>query len=150
MSNPTAFEIRIGRLALEEGLVTPAQINECVREQEYRDARIGELLVEKGYISQSRLDALLIEQKRRKKMIEDGTYPVAAADEAPKLSEEDFVAILRRENLVGQMGIQECLKIQERHEKETGERKSIARLLIELHYLTREEIQDVINRHTGE
>ncbi|HWR82229.1 MAG TPA: ATPase, T2SS/T4P/T4SS family, partial [Candidatus Deferrimicrobium sp.] len=46
---------RIGELLLEKGLITPRQLEDCLKEQALSGRRLGEILVEKGYITEDQL-----------------------------------------------------------------------------------------------
>ncbi|GEM_PF-2003081 len=60
----------LGRRAVGSGLVTPDQLNECIREQGLREGqgrfqRLGEILVEKGLLTATQVEALLGAQGKR-------------------------------------------------------------------------------------
>jgi twitching motility protein PilT len=55
----------LGRLAVQMGMITRAQLREATREQgRHPDKRLGELLVDFGYIDEGQLGALLAAQAR--------------------------------------------------------------------------------------
>jgi hypothetical protein len=62
-----ADNLLAGMIAIDLGLVTPAQLKECVRLQGGRldPEPIGQLLLNRGYLTTGQLDRLLSEQKRR-------------------------------------------------------------------------------------
>jgi hypothetical protein len=150
MSHPSAAEIKLGRLALEMGILTPKQINDCVFEQESRPGtRIGEIFVEKGYMTAEDVEDLLKEQKRRREGTTDTPPDATQSQQAPRMSEEEFARILIDEGHVKQMGVQECQKIQARLLEEKGQQKSLARILVELAYLTRDEVKAIVEAHSN-
>jgi hypothetical protein len=154
MSHPSAAEIKLGRLALEMGILTPKQINDCVFEQESRPGiRIGEIFVEKGYMTSEDVDDLLREQKRRRDAEPNDDAPdnppdPAQSQQVQRMSEEEFARILVDDGHVKQMGVQECQKIQSRLLEEKGQQKSLARILVELAYLTRDEVKAIVDAHS--
>jgi hypothetical protein len=56
----------LGQIALQEGFITPDQLEECLRLQDAAQGKtLGVILVEKGYLSPDRLQTLAEIQKRR-------------------------------------------------------------------------------------
>ncbi|MBN8215599.1 MAG: hypothetical protein J0L75_03110 [Spirochaetes bacterium] len=49
----------LGEKLLKSGIITQAQLEECLAEQAASGKRIGELLVAKGYATQAQIDAAL-------------------------------------------------------------------------------------------
>ncbi len=54
--------IRLGTLAMHEGLMTPAEVNEVCYMQTREDKRFGEIAVEREYLTQEQVDSLLKSQ----------------------------------------------------------------------------------------
>jgi hypothetical protein len=56
----------LGQIALQEGVVTPDQLEECVRLQSAGGGKsLGAMLVEKGYLTTAKLEELTALQQRR-------------------------------------------------------------------------------------
>lgn len=64
-------ELILGRIAIENNLMTPEQVNECLdiqaklRKLGGAQKRVGEIAVEKGYITTDQLSQMLALQKRK-------------------------------------------------------------------------------------
>jgi hypothetical protein len=67
-------EILLGKLALAHGLVSRAQLDACVQEQEASGRPLGEILVARGIISQVDLATLLAEQDRNLQKRHETTF----------------------------------------------------------------------------
>ena len=52
----------IGEYLLNKGLITPAQLEEALKEKENSGGRVGEILVKKGFISETEVTKALSEQ----------------------------------------------------------------------------------------
>lgn len=62
VSKLSKSKIKIGTIAMTQGLMTPAEIDECLYIQKREDKRFGEIAVERGYLSPEQVDQLLNEQ----------------------------------------------------------------------------------------
>jgi serine/threonine protein kinase/ribosomal protein L37AE/L43A len=65
----TGGECVFGQRLLQKKLVTPEQLNECLRDQERENAQgrpknLGQILVEKGYVAREKVKEILAEQQR--------------------------------------------------------------------------------------
>lgn len=97
----------LGRLAVEKGLLTEAELEACVREQEAAPPSprsLGVLLVSKGLLTERDLVALLEEQARRTRSLEE----YRAIREADYL----FGQLLVKHNKATQLQVNKCLQVQ--------------------------------------
>lgn len=130
----------LGRLAVERGLLTEAQLEECVKEQETAPPSprsLGVLLVSKGLLTEGDLLALLEEQDRREQSLKE----YRALREAEYL----FGQLLVKHNKATQLQINKCLQVQ----KQMAERgvRPIPRLgeiLVEHGFVDRATVAEIL------
>ncbi|MBI2933524.1 MAG: HlyD family efflux transporter periplasmic adaptor subunit [Planctomycetes bacterium] len=135
MTNPGGY--LIGQIALREGLIAQAQLDECLREQAATDPPrpLGQLLVEKG--------RLTAEQLRR--VIEIRSKQLEEIDAATRMSRQDsiFGSVAVSLGFVSPQRLNECLREQELLARK-GVNKRLGRIMHERGYLTSEKIRQVL------
>src|SRR5262245_13311269 len=96
----------LGRLAIEKGLITQAQLEDALREQERSPHTLGEILVKRGSVKDVELQPLLAEHERR----------VAALDEFQDMQKVEYLfgQILVRQSYATQLQVNKCLEIQQK------------------------------------
>lgn len=87
----------LGRLAVEQGLISMDQLAQATREQAQSEGqeRLGEVLVRLGFIDDGQVDGLLALQKADLKRIEDAKD--ARAPTAPIFEEDEWIAAAQAE-----------------------------------------------------
>jgi serine/threonine-protein kinase len=103
-----AKDISFGQVALREGLVTPAQLEECLEIQRKLKSlgvtprKLGEIMVEKGYLSRGQVEGVLRLQRRLEERRQIAGYEIVsligkggmgAVYKAKQLSLERVVAL---------------------------------------------------------
>jgi len=77
---PTLEDIRLGQLAVAQGLAQPTEIEECLAEQhrfeqEGTSEQLGDILVNKGFLTRTQLDRLVsIQHETLQKVTKIGSY----------------------------------------------------------------------------
>lgn len=130
----------LGRLAVERGLLTEAQLEECVKEQEAAPPSprsLGVLLVSKGLLTQGDLVALLEEQNRREQSLKE----YRALREAEYL----FGQLLVKHNKATQLQVNKCLQVQEQM-AERGVRPvpRLGEILVEHGFVDRATVDEIL------
>lgn len=121
----------LGRRAVERGLITQAQLEECLREQERSPDSLGEILVRRGRLAPGDLDALRSEQDAEQRLGEKTEYL--------------FGQLLVRANLATQIQINKCLEIQQAIAKKGGRAvPRLGELLLEHGFIDRKTVADVL------
>ncbi len=135
-------EALLGKIALRDGFLTAAQIEECVRIQEeesvYRP--LGALLIEKGYLEPRTLHAILQKQQQ--------DAPPVERLERKRENDRIFSKICLTRNLLTFDQVNECLKLQTRKQKK-GVFIPLSRLLIQKGYLTVDHVREVYKIQYG-
>lgn len=131
---PTANPHLVGQIALQEGYVTPDQLEECLKMQESaKEPRpLGELLFEKGFLSREELDAVVKIQKTK--------FDTLSAD---KQRGGLFGQIAVRMGYVAAPHLNECLREQAKQRRE-GTSLQLGQLLLKKKYLTSERFLAVM------
>lgn len=128
----------LGRLAVEKGLISPAQLEESFREQERSPHTLGEILVRRG-MKEADLRGLLEEQERR----------VQALDDVQDMQKTEYLfgQILVRQSLATQLQVNKCLEIQQKM-AEKGQRPlpRLGELLLEHGFIDRKTIALVLQQ----
>lgn len=134
-------DLLLGQIAVERGLISKAQLEDCIKQQQKGDGRngpaLGSLLVSKGLLKDKDLNGLLDEQSKRVKSLED----------FKKLQTADYLfgQLLVKHNLATQLQINKCLEIQLRMaEKGTQPIPRVGELLLEHGFVDRKTVADVL------
>jgi hypothetical protein len=121
----------LGRRAVEKGLLTQAQLDAALQDQERSPDSLGEILVRRGLLKPEDLDALRTEQ--------DGAL------QAAQNSEYLFGQLLVRASLATQLQINKCLEIQKKMaEKGAQPLPRLGELLLEHGFIDRKTVNDVL------
>ncbi|MBI3096784.1 MAG: GAF domain-containing protein [Planctomycetes bacterium] len=153
-------DIPIGRLALDNGLLTQSQLDEAVSiQQRIRtlgvEKRLGEILVEKGFLTEDGLDGLLQVQRQRSQVL-PAVAPAAPATTRPttKLGLDDgafaaldndlLVRLIRPSGLLTKTQMAECERL--RAELETsGVKKRVDEIAVQRGFASSEAIRKVVD-----
>lgn len=132
----THSDFLIGRIALEQGMVSVDQLAECLNDQKTSSGgSLGTIMLRKGLIKQRDLDLLLEEQKRRLAQALDLSDP--------KLEDALLGRLLIKQGLVKEAQLYECL----RASAELGERGEkaprLGELLVRKGYLTTDAVDRI-------
>lgn len=134
-------DLLLGQIAVERGLISKAQLEDCIKEQQKGGGKngpaLGNLLVSRGLLKNQDLGGLLEEQSRRVKSLED----------FKKLQTADYLfgQLLVKHNLATQLQINKCLEIQLRMaEKGTHPIPRVGELLLEHGFVDRKTVADVL------
>lgn len=132
-------DLLLGQIAVERGLISKAQLEDCVRAQQKEKAPkpLGRLLVSRGLLKDEQLAGLLGEQSRRVEVLEA----------FKKLQTADYLfgQLLVKDNLATQLQINKCLEIQlKMAEKGTAPIPRVGELLVEHGFVDRKTVADVL------
>lgn len=130
-------KLLLGQIALEKGMVTPEQLNQCLDEQagEAEPRRIGAVLVAHGYINQLQLTELIDEQLRRMG---------AGKGYRGRRKRETLLGYrLVRARRVAVLAVNEALRAQQ-DLAERGIVKPLGEILVDSGHLTASELQRVL------
>ncbi|MBI4581278.1 MAG: protein kinase [Planctomycetes bacterium] len=142
----TPQESLFGRLAVKKGLITPAQLDECLTIQSCQKipAPLELIMIERGYIDEVHLQDLLALVDRGEQVLAE-TEP-ATADEPDRLD-------LRQDNLFGRIAVQRgritneqvnaCVAEQGRQAQQ-GKRVRLGKLLVAAGHLTMKQTLDLL------
>jgi serine/threonine-protein kinase len=130
----------LGQIAVQERIVTPGQLDECLRLQQVSDPpkRLGQLLLEKGYLTAERLDALMAIQRARAETI--------AADPGRGGL---FGQIALRLGCVTQLQLDECLREQDSLSQD-GSPVLLGQLLLRKNFITTDQFLEILRRQKKE
>ena len=137
----------LGQIAVEKGLITQKQLEECVREQEDSEGQkpgpraptrpLGVVMVSRGVIEPKDLKTLLEEQDRRLKAI----------DQHLKNQKVEYLfgQLLVKNNLATQLQINKCLEIQMKlTEKGVQPVPRLGELLVEHGFVDKKTVGEVL------
>ena len=137
----------LGRIAVEKGLVTEAQLKDCVREQKAAprgtEKPLGVVLLARGLIGEKDLEQLLQEQNQR----------LRALDTYQKMQKVEYLfgQLLVKHNKATQIQVNKCLEIQQRAaEKGVGPVPRLGELLVEHGYVDRQTVADILRMQNKE
>lgn len=129
----------LGRMAVEKGLITQAQLEDSLREQERSPHTLGEILLRRGSVKEVQLQDLLAEQERR----------VAALDEFQDMQKVEYLfgQILVRQSYATQLQVNKCLEIQQKlAEKGSRPLPRLGELLLDHGFIDRKTIALVLEQ----
>ncbi len=131
----------LGRIAVERGLLTEAQLKECVRDQKAApsgtEKPLGVVMLARGLIAEKDLVQLLEEQNQR----------LRALDSYQKMQKVDYLfgQLLVKHNKATQIQVNKCLEIQQRlAEKGASQVPRLGELLVEHGYVDRQTVADIL------
>ena len=137
----------LGRIAVEKGLVTEAQLKECVRDQKTAVAGsekpLGVVMLARGLIGQEDLEKILLEQNQR----------LRSLDSYQKMQKVEYLfgQLLVKHNKATQIQINKCLEIQQRlAEKGASQVPRLGELLVEHGYVDRETVAEILRMQNKE
>ncbi len=138
--NAVVDPLLLGQIAVQEGRLTPAQLEACVKLQDGSDPprKLGAILVEKGHLTSEGLEALMEIQRRR-------LATIAADPERGGL----FGQLALRAGAVTQLQLDEALREQHALE-EGGSPLPLGRLLVRKGWLTEDGFLEILRRQRGE
>ncbi len=146
----SAKDALLGRIAVERGLITQAQLDECMREQQVLGGDpnqtigrssggrpLGLVMMSKGYIQDKDLITLLEEQNRRLKLMEEYRKMLKV--------ELLFGQHLVKNNKATQIQINKCLEAQQRMVTlGVSPIPRLGELLVEHGYVDKQTVQDIL------
>jgi predicted RNA-binding Zn-ribbon protein involved in translation (DUF1610 family) len=137
----------LGRIAVEKGLVSEAQLKECVRDQMAAppgtEKPLGVVLLAHGLIGQKQLEELLGEQNLRIRSLD--------AFQKQQRVEYLFGQLLVKLNKATQIQVNKCLEAQQRMaEKGVSPVPRIGEVLVEHGYITRETVAEILRMQNKE
>ena len=127
----------LGRIAVEKGMITDAQLDQALREQDRSPKNLGEILVSKGLLDDAKLAELLQEQERR----------IQALDQFKQMQKVEYLfgQLLVKNNLATQLQINKCLEIQlKMAEKGVTPIPRLGELLVEHGFVDKKTVADVL------
>ncbi len=124
----------VGQIAISEGLITPAQLEECIGTQTSGapSRALGQLLVQKGYLTLEQLDWVISIQRARFQRISDDPARGGL-----------FGQIALRLDYISTDQLNECLRGQE---VGGGSPPRIGEILLHKKYLTDGQFEEVLQR----
>jgi protein-arginine kinase activator protein McsA len=137
---PASGELLFGKIALNEGFCSQAQIDECTRLQLQLQSphqpapRLGDLLVEKGYLTPDQHLKILEIQKQNLDLVD----PLIKKRKEAVL----FGKLAVKQGLVTPDEVHQCLRIQ----AEPGEARSLGEILVAKGFLTAIQVKEVLNK----
>lgn len=128
----------VGQIAIAEGLITPAQLEECIGIQTpgAPTRALGEILVQKGYLTLEQLDWVIGIQRARFQRISDDPARGGL-----------FGQIALRLDYLTTDQLNECLRDQE---VGGGSPPKLGEYLLRKNYLTRAQFEEVLLRQNKE
>jgi serine/threonine-protein kinase len=136
----SANPLFLGQIAVKEGHLTAAQLEECLRLQETSDPprKLGALLIEKKYLTPAALESLMEIQRRR-------LQTIAADPDRGGL----FGQIALGTGYVTQLQLDECLR--EQHSLAAGGSPVLlGQILLRKAYLTTDQFLEILRRQRKE
>ena len=140
-------DLMLGQIAVEKGLISQKQLDECIREQDASAGQkpgprtptrpLGVVMLSRGIIEQKDLEALLEEQNRRFKTI----------DQHIKNQKVEYLfgQLLVKNNLATQLQINKCLEIQMKlTEKGVQPIPRLGELLVEHGFVDKKTVAEVL------
>lgn len=129
----------LGKLAVEKGLITEAQLAECMKEQKQPAGTraLGEVMLSKGLIRKADLNGLLEEQERR----------TSALNAYQKMQKVEFLfgQLLVKHNKATQIQINKCLELQQQMaEKGVSPLPRLGELLVEHGFLDKKTVEETL------
>lgn len=124
-----ASDLLLGRMAVARGLLSNAQLEEALAEQQSRDPQppLGILLLAKGYLRQETLDGLMQSQNRMLKVRDPRTRE--------RLEDRTLAQILLREKMAAPEAVNRALELQAKGE-EQGRWRRLGDILVSRDELT--------------
>lgn len=138
----TKADTLFGKIALEEGLVTEAQLRECLKLQTFMEPPVpplGVLLMRMGYLSEPKLQRIIDVQRERLRLWQDAVRA--------RRDDNLFGKVVLRMGLAGEEEVQRCLDIQD--EIPPSEFKRLGDILVEQGILAPGDIQRVLDFQAG-
>lgn len=137
---PASGELLYGKIAVNQGFCTQAQIDECTRLQLQLQSphqpapRLGDLLVEKGYLT----------SEQNQKIVEIQQQNLDLVDPLVKKRKESilFGKLAIKQGFVTPEEVNECLRLQ----AQPGEMRSLGEILVSRGYLTSIQVKDILNK----
>jgi predicted RNA-binding Zn-ribbon protein involved in translation (DUF1610 family) len=140
-------DIMLGQIAIEKGLITQQQLDECIKEQESSSGQkpgpraptrpLGIVMLSRGVIEQKDLESVLEEQNRRLKTV----------DQHLKNQKVEYLfgQLLVKNNLATQLQINKCLEIQMKlTEKGVQPVPRLGELLVEHGFVDKKTVAEVL------
>jgi hypothetical protein len=126
-----------GRIAVEKGLITDAQLDESLRVQDRSPKTLGEILVARGLLTEKDLAGVLEEQERR----------LQALDQFKKMQKVEYLfgQLLVKNNFATQLQINKCLEIQQKMaERGLHPLPRLGELLVEHGFVDRRTVAEML------
>jgi hypothetical protein len=138
--NARVDPLLLGQIAVQEGRLSPAQLELCIKLQAASDPprKLGSILLEKGHLTADALDTLMEIQRRRL-----ATIPADPARGGL------FGQLALRAGRISQLQLDEALREQQSL-GETGAPVPLGRILVRRGWLTEEVFLELLRRQRGE
>jgi tetratricopeptide (TPR) repeat protein/tRNA A-37 threonylcarbamoyl transferase component Bud32 len=135
-----ANPLLLGQIAVHEGLLSPDQLDECLRIQHASDPprKLGAILIEKGYLTQDKLDALMGIQRLK-------VDTIAADPERGGL----FGQIALRLGCITQLQLDECLREQHMLSHD-GSPVLLGQIFLRKNYITTDQFLEILRKQKKE
>ncbi|MBI3099420.1 MAG: hypothetical protein HYY93_14510 [Planctomycetes bacterium] len=132
-------DVLFGKIAIQMGVVTQAQMDECISAQAATDPPkpLGEILYQKGYVTFEQLTQILETQRRNLAELEPNT----------RLKKEDvlFGRVVVREGLSTPAEVNECLRAQAALEQQ-GTTLQLGEIMVRGGYLSAAQVRRILER----
>lgn len=130
----------VGQIAVQEGLLSPEKLEECLRLQESEDPSrtLGTILVDKGFLTPAQLEAVVKIQKRRFDTL--STNPSTGGL---------FGQIALMSHFVNHEQLYECLREQQAAASDVSSLR-LGQILLRKNYLTIDQFLEVLRRQKKE
>lgn len=138
----TKADTLFGKIALQEGLLTEAQLRECLALQSCMEPPVpplGILLMRMGYIDEPKLQRIIDVQRERLRLWQDAVRA--------RRDDNLFGKVVLRMGLACEEDVQACLEIQD--ELPPAKFKRLGDILVERGVLASEAIQRVLDFQAG-
>ena len=134
---PSKRDALLGRIAVEKGFLTGAQLEEGLKEQERSPRSLEEILVARGWVKSGDLPALREEHERRSRALE--TF------RQMQKVEYLFGQLLVKNNYATQLQINKCLELQQKMaDKGVYPLPRLGELLVEHGFVDARTVADVL------
>ncbi|MBI3267452.1 MAG: protein kinase [Planctomycetes bacterium] len=143
---PAPNDALLGKIALQQGLITRDQLVECLRLQEiesqslppHRLRSLGAILIEHRYVSEENLKKLFSTHNR---CAQEGA---TSCNDFRSSEELRLGKVLVSLGIAGARQIDECLRMQAERVREDGSVPRLGELLVERGYCTEAEVQQAL------
>lgn len=132
----TKADILFGKIAINAGMVSSEQVEDCIRQQEQMAEKkpLGMILIEKGFITEEQLTKII--EIQRKNLQE------RAIHSREKREDGLFGKLVLRFQFATEEQINECIRIQAKLENDLFLR--LGEIMVKKGYLTNEQVRQIL------